>query len=81
MAITLESIKINLSSIIEQEPDGTEIIILSSTEDTRKTVVISTFVELFGEADFTYESLTQEKYEDYRYKQYFDVWKEEGLLE
>lgn len=80
MPITVVTVHEKLNTLIEDELDY-KVIVLEEDETKRKTVAVQTFVELFGEADFTYESLTQEKYENYRYKPFFDLWKEQGLLE
>ncbi|MER2057485.1 MAG: hypothetical protein ABTA16_01605 [Niallia sp.] len=78
--ITKELLNEKLASIIEEEYEE-EVILLDQTEEMKRTVSVEIFVVLFEEADFTYESLTQEKYEPYRYKPFFDLWKEQGLLE
>lgn len=75
----IEQVRTTLKSIIEWEYEE-EVILLEETEDTRKTVRVTMFVELFAEAELTYESLTQEKYKPLNYKQFFDVWKEKGLI-
>lgn len=77
--ITIEIINSELSSIIEEEY-GENVIVLDETETTKRTVTVDTFVSLFSDAEFTYESLTQEKYEKYKYKPFFDMWNENGLL-
>ena len=78
--LTVDEVRTKLTQIIEIEYEE-EVIVLKQTEDTRVTVTVEMFVILFGEAEFTYESLTQEKYEAYNYEHFFDEWKEKGLLE
>lgn len=78
--ITVELLNDKLSEIIEEEY-GEDVIVLEDTGETRKTVTLEMFEYLFGDADYTYESLTQEKYEAYRYKSFFNKWLEDGLLD
>lgn len=80
MPITVVTVHEKLNTIIEDELDY-KVIVLEEDETKRKTVSVQTFVELFGEADFTYESLTQDKYKPYRYNPFFNMWKEQELLE
>lgn len=78
--ITVELLNEKLNSIIENDY-GEDVIVLEDTILTRKTVSLEMFCILFSEADFSYESLTQEKYRAYRYGEFFDLWKEQGLLD
>lgn len=78
--ITKELVNEKLVSIIEEEFEE-KVILLDQTDEMRRTVSIDMFVLLFKEAEFTYESLTQGKYEPYRYNPFFNMWKEQGLLE
>lgn len=77
--ISIGTVKEQLKELVTEEFEQ-EVLLLEETDRGSKTVTIDTFVDLFAQAELTYESLTQPKYEKYQYSKYFAQWHEQGLI-
>lgn len=69
-----------LSDLIE-EHNGEEVIVLDRELDNGYLFIsVDDFVNTFAEHELTYESLKTHEYFNAGWKEYFDFWKEEGII-